>query len=110
MESPWEEVFEGFCDGIAEAREVHGVEMQLTPDMTRNSSPEEIDEMLRHATAYRDRGVVGLGLGAFELEYPPHLFEDAFARAREGGLGSVPHAGRARRAGCGAGGARPPPR
>ena len=89
----WEEVFEGFCDGIAEAREVHGVEMQLTPDMTRNSSPEEIDEMLRHATAYHDRGVVGLGLGAFELEYPPHLFEDAFARAREGGLGSVPHAG-----------------
>ena len=89
----WEEVFEGFCDGAAEAREVHGVEMRLTPDMTRNSSPEEIDEMLRHSTAYHDRGVVGIGLGAFELEYPPHLFEDAFARAREGGLGSVPHAG-----------------
>ena len=89
----WEEVYEGFCDGIAEAREVHGIEMRLTPDMTRNASPEEIDETLRYSIAYRDRGIVGLGLGAFELEYPPRLYVDAFARARAGGLGAVPHAG-----------------
>ena len=89
----WEEVYEGFCDGIAEARELHGVEMRLTPDMTRNASPEEIDETLRYSIAYRDRGIVGVGLGAFELEYPPRLYTDAFARARAGGLGSVPHAG-----------------
>jgi aminodeoxyfutalosine deaminase len=89
----WEEIYEGFCSGVAEAREVHGIEMRLTPDLTRNASPEEIDDSLRHAIAHRERGVVGLGLGAFELEYPPHLYEDVFRRAREGGLGSVPHAG-----------------
>jgi aminodeoxyfutalosine deaminase len=89
----WEDVYEGFCDGIAEAREVHGIEMRLTPDLTRNATPEEIDASLRYAIAYRDRGVVGLGLGAFELEYPPDLYIEPFARAREGGLGSVPHAG-----------------
>jgi aminodeoxyfutalosine deaminase len=89
----WEDVYEGFCDGIAEAREVHGVEMRLTPDLTRNATPEEIDASLRYAIAYRDRGVVGLGLGAFELEYPPDLYVEPFARAREGGLASVPHAG-----------------
>ena len=90
---PWEAIYEGFCDGIAEAREEHGIEMRLTPDLTRNATPEEMDDSLRYAIAYRDRGIVGVGLGAFELEYPPHLYENVFRRAREGGLGSVPHAG-----------------
>ena len=90
---PWEDIYEGFCDGIVEAREMHGVEMRLTPDLTRNATPEEMEDSLRYAIAYRDRGIVAVGLGAFELEYPPHLFEDVFRRAREGGLGSVPHAG-----------------
>jgi aminodeoxyfutalosine deaminase len=89
----WEEIYEGFCDGIADAKETHGVDMRLTPDLTRNATPEEMDDSLRHAIAYRERGIVGVGLGAFELEYPPHLYVDAFARARDGGLGSVPHAG-----------------
>jgi len=89
----WETIYEGFCDGIVEARETHGLEMRLTPDLTRNATSEEMDDSLRYAIAYRDRGIVGVGLGAFELEYPPHLYEDVFRRAREGGLGSVPHAG-----------------
>ena len=89
----WEAIYEGFCDGVDEAREAHGIEMRLTPDLTRNATPEEMDESLRYAIAYRDRGIVGVGLGAFELEYPPDLYVDAFRRAREGGLGSVPHAG-----------------
>jgi aminodeoxyfutalosine deaminase len=90
---PWEEIYEGFCDGIQEARETHGVEMRLTPDLTRNATSEEMDDSLRYAIAYRERGIVGVGLGAFELEYPPNLYVEAFARAREGGLASVPHAG-----------------
>ena len=45
------------------------------------------------AIAYRDRGIVSVGLGAFEAQYPPHLYVETFRRAREGGLGSVPHAG-----------------
>jgi aminodeoxyfutalosine deaminase len=52
-----------------------------------------MDDSLRYAIGYRDRGIVGIGLGAFELEYPPHLYVEPFRRAREGGLGSVPHAG-----------------
>jgi aminodeoxyfutalosine deaminase len=89
----WEDIYEGFCDGIQEARETHGMEMRLTPDLTRNATPEEMDDSLRYAIAYRDRGIVGVGLGAFELEYPPHLYVDVFKRAREAGLASVPHAG-----------------
>ncbi len=34
--SSWEEVFEGYCNGAQEARELHGVEVRLTPDITRS--------------------------------------------------------------------------
>ncbi len=37
--------------------------------------------------------VIGLGLGGIEVGYPPELFEDVFAKARQGGLRSIPHAG-----------------
>jgi aminodeoxyfutalosine deaminase len=48
-----------------------------------------------YCLAYADRSVVGVGLGGEEAQYAPELFAAPFARAREGGLGSVPHAGEA---------------
>src|SRR5207244_5475622 len=50
-------------------------------------------ETARYAVRYRDRGVVGLGLGGRESGYPPEPFAPAFRIAKDGGLGSVPHAG-----------------
>ena len=87
-----DEVFSGYCDGAAEARELHGVEVRLTPDIPRVYSPEEAEKVARFAVAYRDRGVVGLGLAGLEGE-PCGPFAHAFALAAEGGVGSVPHAG-----------------
>ena len=89
----WDEVFGGYCDGIQEARELHGIEVRLTPDVTRSFPVEIGEEVARYSVAYRDRGVVGLGLGGYEAEFPPEPFADVFRIAREGGLGSVPHAG-----------------
>jgi aminodeoxyfutalosine deaminase len=89
----WQEVFEGYCDGIQDAREQTGVEVRLTPDMTRGATPDEVDETVRWCLAYQERGVVGLGLGGYEAEYPPELYADAFRTAIDAGLGSVPHAG-----------------
>jgi aminodeoxyfutalosine deaminase len=86
-----DEVFSGYCDGAAEALERHRVEVRLTPDIPTVYSPEEAEKIARYCVAYRDRGVVGLGVGG--LEYPSEPFERAFALAREGGVGSVPHAG-----------------
>ncbi len=45
------------------------------------------------ALAYRDRGVVGLGLAADEARFPASLFADVFDRAGVEGLPAVPHAG-----------------
>lgn len=86
--------FEGFCDGVAEAREEVGVEVRLTPDITRGLC--DLDTAKRTAelaVRYRDRGVVGLGLGGPETGNPPEAYAEAFAIARAGGVGSVPHAG-----------------
>jgi aminodeoxyfutalosine deaminase len=89
----YDEVFAGYCDGVAEAWESHGVRVRLTPDVTRGCSQEAAEQTARHAIANARRGVVGLGLGGSEAEFPPEQYERAFALARSGGLGSVPHAG-----------------
>ncbi len=89
----WDEIFAGFCDGAVEARELHGVEVRLTPDIIRGFTLDEAMETVRYAAKYRERGVLGVGLGGMEAEYPPEPYEPAFALARDLGLASVPHAG-----------------
>jgi aminodeoxyfutalosine deaminase len=89
----WDEVFTGICDGADEARERHGVVVQLTPDIPRGFPLEAALETARYAVKYRDRGVVGLGLGGLEAGHPPEPYAPAFRIAADGGLGSVPHAG-----------------
>jgi len=89
----WRDVFEGYCDGRDEARERHGIEINFTPDITRSFSRGVADKVVKWCLKYRDRGVVGVGLGGPEELFPPEPFTKAYARARSGGLGSVPHAG-----------------
>jgi aminodeoxyfutalosine deaminase len=89
----WDEIFSGYCDGAQAARELHGVEVRLTPDIFRGASADEAEQVLRFAAKYRDRGVVAVGLGGLEAEYPPEHYAPIFERVRAEGLGSVPHAG-----------------
>ena len=91
----YEEVFAGYCDGAQEAWESHGVRVSLTPDIVRGYPIEAAEETVRYAIANAGRGIVGIGLGGPEGEYQPQLYERVFAQARDGGLGSVPHAGEA---------------
>src|ERR1700728_2162368 len=91
----WDEVFTGYCDGAQQAAEQHGVQVRLTPDISRSYPLEAAELTVRHAVAYRDRGVVGIGLGGPEAEYPPEPFARAVMVAREGGLASAAHAGEA---------------
>jgi aminodeoxyfutalosine deaminase len=89
----WEEIFEGYCDGAQEARELHGVEVRLTPDITRGFPLDEADATVRWAARYRDRGVLGVGLGGLEADFGPEPYAPAFELARDLGLAAVPHAG-----------------
>jgi aminodeoxyfutalosine deaminase len=89
----WDEIFSGYCDGAEAAREEHGVEVRLTPDIYRGASLEDAEQGVRYSAKYRDRGVVGVGLGGLEADYPPEPYQPVFTLARELGLASVPHAG-----------------
>jgi len=88
-----EENFEGFCDGVEAAREQLGIEVRLTPDITRFVELEVACELAEWCVRYRDRGIVGLGLGGPEVGYPPEPYARAFEIAHAGGIASVPHAG-----------------
>jgi aminodeoxyfutalosine deaminase len=89
----WDEIFSGYCDGAQEARELHGVEMRLTPDIVRGFPLDEAEQVVHYSAKYRDRGIVGVGLGGLEADFPPGPYEPVFRLVREEGLASVPHAG-----------------
>jgi aminodeoxyfutalosine deaminase len=89
----WDEIFTGYCDGAQEAEDLHGVTVRLTPDIYRGAPEATAETVVRQAAKYRDRGIVGVGLGGLEAQYPPEPYADVFALAKSEGLGSVPHAG-----------------
>jgi aminodeoxyfutalosine deaminase len=89
----WEAIFDGVCAGAQEAKELHGVEIRLTPDIPRGFTMDEARATVEWCARYRDRGVVAVGLGGLEAEFPPEPYEAVFAEAKSRGLGTVPHAG-----------------
>jgi aminodeoxyfutalosine deaminase len=99
MGASWDEIYSGYCDGAQQAREELGVHVNLTPDIGREYTLEEAAKVADYAVRYRDRGVVGLGLGGLEADFPPAPFEPIFEQARSAGLASLPHAGEAAGAG-----------
>ncbi|RSM70075.1 adenosine deaminase [Actinoplanes sp. ATCC 53533] len=88
-------IFEGFCDGAAEAEQTHGVIVRLTPEQCRGCDPDFGAAVARAAVRYRGRGVVGFGLAGREGRYPDAPHVAAMRLAADGGLGLVPHAGEA---------------
>jgi aminodeoxyfutalosine deaminase len=92
----WDEIYTGYTEGAVEASERFGVTVRFTPDIYRNGCPVELaEECARVSVRYRDRGVVGLGIGGYEPGYPLAPYRKAVEIARDGGLAFVPHAGEA---------------
>lgn len=91
----WDDIFSGYADGAIEAEELHGVTVRFTPDLYRGLDPAVAEEAARVSVRYRDRGVVGLGLGGAEARMAAEPYRTAFEIARDGGLAIVPHAGEA---------------
>jgi adenosine deaminase len=73
----------------------HDMTTGLIVDLTRNFGVESAEASAREAVTLADLGVVAVGLGGAEADWPPELFVDAFAIARAGGLHTVAHAGEA---------------
>lgn len=96
------ELFEGLENGRLQAKKEFGVEMRWVFDIARNLTdkpdgsydPAPAEKTLEYALEGKAKGsVVGLGLGGYEVGYPPERFAHAFEKAKAAGLLSVPHAG-----------------
>ena len=95
-----DDLIAGLDAGRRRVAEDFGVEIAWVLDIPRNLSFAEgnytgdaSDPTVEMALAWRDRGVVALGLGGNEVGAPPEPFAHAFDAARAAGLHSVPHAG-----------------
>jgi adenosine deaminase len=71
------------------------IEIALIADLVRNYGPESEMETLLALNEVRDCGVIGIGIGGSEHEYPPEPFEELYNRAREMGFRTTAHAGEA---------------
>lgn len=89
---PDADVVEAVLDGLTSAASADAA-AGLIIGVNRMQPLAVAERALALALAYRDRGVVGLGLAADEARYPAGPFADVFRRAAEGGLMTVPHAG-----------------
>ncbi|HEX6500978.1 MAG TPA: adenosine deaminase [Micromonosporaceae bacterium] len=89
----WDDMFTGYTEGAVEAAERYGVTVRFTPDLYRGCPADLAEECARVAVRYRDRGVVGLGVGGYEPAAPLARYRRAVDIARDGGLAFVPHAG-----------------
>ena len=92
---PVEEVIERLLEGLRQAEERCGIVARLIVSALRHHSPEMNVLLAQAALAYVNDGVVGFDLAGDEAGFPPQLHAEAFAVARQGGLGLTVHAGEA---------------
>ena len=88
-----EEHLAALAQGIDDARGATGIEARIVMSCVRHRGAERALDVARRAVENPHPYVTGFGMGGDEAGYPPADFADAFAVAREGGLGLTVHAG-----------------
>ena len=71
------------------------IEMALIADVVRDDGPANAFVTLAQVNEVRDLGVIGIGLGGSEQNFPPEPYEKVYAEARRLGLHTTAHAGEA---------------
>ncbi len=89
---PVDDVVDGLLDALRDARVRHGISGGLILSFLRDRPVDEALATLE-SVAGRAHELLAVGLDSAEVGYPPSLFVDVFARARELGLHAVAHAG-----------------
>jgi adenosine deaminase len=72
---------------------VPGIEVKLIADLVRDFGAQKGFRTLDEVNEARGFGVIGIGIGGTEYEYPPELFREVYARARLLGFRTTAHAG-----------------
>ena len=74
---------------------VSQIEIALVADLVRDYGPHTETATLHALNEVRDAGVIGIGIGGTEHEFPPEPFESLFEKARQMGFRTNAHAGEA---------------
>ena len=74
---------------------VNEIEIALIADLVRDYGPESERVTLARLSEVRDLGVIGIGIGGSEQEFPPGPFKRLFEEARRMGFHTNAHAGEA---------------
>lgn len=102
--SPWdfvqfglqvETITEATLSGIQRAEEDFGIKCQLIADLCRDYGAETAINRFNQIIPYRDKGLIGIGLGGSEQKFPPEHFKKVYQYAKEQGFHRVAHAGEA---------------
>jgi adenosine deaminase len=75
------------------------IEVALIADLVRDCPIERASRTLEEVREVMELGVIGVGLGGSEQQFPPEPFAPLFERARSFGLHTTAHAGEAAGAG-----------
>src|SRR5207253_2631765 len=86
-------IFEGLERGRERGERDFGISVLWIFDAVRQVGAEAARDVFEVAVHYRDRHVVGVGIGGDEQKAPPELFRDAYAYASDNGLRLTAHAG-----------------
>jgi aminodeoxyfutalosine deaminase len=86
-------IFEGLERGRMRGARDFGVSLLWIFDATRHFGVEEAQKVFELAAHYRNRHVVGVGIGGDEQKAPPELFRGVYAFAEDHGLRLTAHAG-----------------
>ena len=71
------------------------VTINLVADLIRDFGPEKGERWLREVNEVRELGVIGIGIGGSEQQFPPEAYSQVYALARSLGFKTSAHAGEA---------------
>jgi aminodeoxyfutalosine deaminase len=86
-------IFEGLERGRVRGEKDFGISLLWVFDAVRQFGAERAQEVVDLAIQFRNRNVVGFGIGGDEQQGPAELFKDVYAKAGEHGLHLTAHAG-----------------
>ncbi|KRC50702.1 adenosine deaminase [Leifsonia sp. Root227] len=87
-----ETVIDGISTALEQAERDLGITGGIILSFLRDEPVEAADTILNAGLSRREL-LLGVGLDSAEVGYPPSLFQDVFAKARDEGLHVVAHAG-----------------
>lgn len=74
---------------------VPDIEINLITDLVRNIAPEVAERILESVCEVKNYGVIGIGLGGAEHQFPAKIFTATYEKAAKAGFHLTAHAGEA---------------